>query len=245
MSSAPAQSTFAGLLVGSFSEDSMVACADRLRRAGALVHHVDDVYAAMAMLTECPEVRIAIVDVNSLDRFESSFVTLAPRYFPRLRVFIPRSAGTHDRMISLGLSGEPASMESIEEELREIAGYGGNAISADRAASPRQEAPSPQLTSGSAPPQAGNNDDAPTDDDEAAADSGPSGEPSLHEAVRMRMVGNDPRMIQRRPPTGSSSPTPRPPTSTSLSAAEVSALLGEESGTQSSEDTEDEGTDPS
>ncbi|MBE7506537.1 MAG: hypothetical protein HS101_09655 [Planctomycetia bacterium] len=245
MSTAPAQSKFAGLLVGSFLEDSMDACADRLRRAGVPIHRVDDVYAAMAMLTERPELRIAVVDVSSLDRFEASFVTLAPRYFPRLRVLIPRASGTLDRMISLGLTGEPATLEYIEEELRGIAGNGGHAILADQAASPRREPPPTQLTPASAFPQPDDEGDAPSASNDAAAVSEPSGEPSLHEAVRMRMAGNDPRMIRRKPPTGPSAATPRPPTSTSLSAAEVSALLGEESGASPNEDTDDEGTDPS
>jgi len=245
MSTAPAQSKFAGLLVGSFSEDSMVACADRLRSSGVLIHRVDDVYAAMALLTGRPEMRIAVVDVSSLDRFEASFVTLAPRYFPRLRVLVPRSIGTHDRMISLGLSGEPATIEDIEEELRGIAGYDGDATSTDRAASLQRESPPSQLLPTSTLPRPGNNDDVSIDADESAADSETPSEPSLHDAVRMRMAGNDPRMIRRKPPTGPSAAAPRPPTSTSLSAAEVSALLGEGSGTPPGEATDDEGTDPS
>lgn len=245
MSTAPAQSKFAGLLVGSFSEDSMKACADRLRRNGAPIHRVDDVYAAMAMLTERPELRIAVVDVGSLDRFEASFVTLAPRYFPRLRVLIPRTSDTQNRMISLGLTGEPATLEYIEEELGGVAGNDGSAISTDRAASPLRESPPPKLSSTSTLPRPGNSDDAPADADESAADSETPSEPSLHDAVRMRMAGNDPRMIRRKPPTGPGASTPRPPTSTSLSAAEVSALLGEGSGTLPSEDADDEGTDPS
>lgn len=223
----------------------MVACADRLRRNGASIYRVDDVYAAMAMLTERPELRIAVVDVGSLDRFEASFVTLAPRYFPRLRVLIPRSTGTHDRMISLGLSGEPATIEDIEEELRGIAGYDGNANSTEQAASLQRESPPSQLSPTSTLPRPDNSDDDPTDTDESAADSETPSEPSLHEAVRMRMAGNDPRMIRRKPPTGPAASTPRPPTSTSLSAAEVSALLGEGSGTPPGEDTDDEGTEPS
>jgi hypothetical protein len=223
----------------------MVACADRLRRNGAPIHRVDDVYAAMALLTERPELRIAVVDVGSLDRFEALFVTLAPRYFPRLRVLIPRTSGTQDRMISLGLSGEPAPIEHIEEELRGIAGYDGNATSTDRAASLQRESPPSQLSPTSTLPRPGNNVDDPTEADEFAADSETPSEPSLHEAVRMRMAGNDPRMIRRKPPTGPSAAAPRKPTSTSLSAAEVSALLGEGSDTPPGEATDDEGTDPS
>lgn len=218
MSSAPAQSRLSVLIVGPLADKALADCAERLRRGGLKVLLVDDVYSAMAALASRVDLRKVVIDVCPLDRPESAFVELAPRYFPKMKLWIPLLSGTRDRLATLGLTAHATEIGEIESDLLGI----------DHAPVPSTE---PQATTESDADAVLR--EAPKNEPAAAGEapvnnSESDPEPSLHEAVRMRMAGNDPRMIRRKPPAAATPPVQRPPAAT-LSSEEVSALLGDAS----------------
>ena len=219
MSSAPTHSGLSVLFVGPLTDKTVADCAERLRRAGVQIEQVDDVYSAMARLATTPGLRHAVIDLASVDRAEAAFISLAPRYFPRLRIVISPTPGVQDRLASLNVTGEPTPIEQLETELVGLV---------EQRFAPAQPVPAsePEPASEEVAVEAEPALEEPASTEPESSDE--QAEPSLHEAVRMRMAGNDPRTIRRRPPSaGAPTPPPRPPSGSTLSSEEVSALLGD------------------
>ena len=157
-------------------EDSSAREARALwEAAGAIVHVEPDVYAAMARLGEVGSYERVLVDVRWLDRQELAFLTLAPRYFPEIVIQTPWLSGTSDAVVALGHPDlKTSEVAAIADSLK-----ASREVSADVAAAPEEAEPRSAALS--------------TD----GVDAGP--EPSLHDAVRMRMASDAP-VPARRPP---------------------------------------------
>lgn len=153
--------------------------------AGAKVDVQTDVYAAMARLAQDAGISRVLVDVRSLDRQELAFLTLAPRYFPEIRIDVPWLTGTSDAVVWLG---QP-DMKTVE-----VAAI---ADSLKPAVEPPTETPTPTPVETVKPALSTDGIDA-------------GSEPSLHEAVRMRMASDAPTPARmpptRRPPAVDSAP---------------------------------------
>lgn len=213
MSSAPTHSGLSVLFVGPLTDKTVADCAERLRRAGVQVALDADVYSAMARLATTPGLRFVVMDIASVDRAEAAFISLAPRYFPRLRIVIAATPGARERLASLNVNGEPTPIEELEADLLGLV---------DQRPAPVR----PALVAAQLPKRDETvSETEPAVEEVAGSDKQP--EPSLHEAVRMRMAGNDPRTIRRRPPSAGAPTPPRPPSGSTLSSEEVSALLGD------------------
>lgn len=249
------------LIVGDASSDAFARFLDGLRDAGIEAASARDVYAAMSLMTRLEDLRYAIVDVRSLDRAEAAFLTLAPRYFSSVEIVIPLLPGVEDRLQSLGISRSPVELSHFLGEMR-LSGGAPDSGRLDPASSRlggREAETFPPETEGGdsdelldvepfripslgeaeelihssvddpAPEAAGQETPEP---EQGATAPDISAEPSLHEAVRIRMAANDPRVIRRRPPAGHSANAPGMDTRTepstdesTLSAEEMAALL--------------------
>ena len=173
-----------------------------LEAAGARVHLEPDVYAAMAALAGETVFDRVLVDVRSIDRHELAFLTLAPRYFPEIKIEVPWLSGTSDAVVWLGQQAiKTVEVAAIAESLKSPP-----VAVVDVAPPPAPTAEPPRATLS-------------TDSVETSA------EPSLHEAVRMRMAGDAsaPSRLPpgRKPPTGKSEPA----ASQNVSPEELEALF--------------------
>jgi len=176
------------LLVSNAQDDSLREAVEQLRGAGARVEIAPDVYAAMARLAQGDRFDRVAVDVRTLDRAESAFLQLVPRYCADVRIEVPWLDGTTRAVVQLGQPELQTSeiAEMVESICRQAAlGTMDRPSESPAVAAP----PVPNLsTDGLA--------------DEAAA------EPSLHEAVRLRMAEGDESPPLRRRPPGAPGRTP-------------------------------------
>jgi hypothetical protein len=177
-----------------------------LSQAGAEVVAVRDVFSAMAYLAFFPTIRHVLVDVRDLDAHERAFIQLAPRYFREVHVCVADVAGASAR---LRLEDGPADLKSIDAFIAsaspvssEAAKFAPEKTWTDPATISTIDAPvAPPLTEPAAR--------RPLSTDAASLDTG-GGHPSLHEAVRRRMAGDEAAPVQRKPPTRTP-PTSAPP----------------------------------
>lgn len=219
------------LIVGDASPDAFARFVAGLRDAGIEAASARDVYAAMSLMTRLENLRYAIVDVRSLDRAEAAFLTLAPRYFSSVEIVIPLLPGVEDRLQTLGISRSPVELSHFLGELRlsavmpesghlesDASRLGGSEDSErppDGEGVPSDELLDvepftiPSLGEAEELIQSQADDQAPEaagltapEPERGIAEAEISAAPSLHEAVRMRMAANDPRVIRRRPPAG-------------------------------------------
>lgn len=184
--------------------------------AGAAIIVVSDVYSAIAQLALVPDIRHVLIDIRHLDPHERAFLQLAPRYFRDVQLCIADLPGASVR---LRLEDNPAPMKSVAAF---VAATLASPVHEDRRIhedswpvrpmeQPTAEAP-PIDAPDAPPPRPPLSTDGGLPADDAA--------PSLHEAVRRRMAGDDPGMIQRKPPVRTP-PRPAP----TVSPQELDALL--------------------
>lgn len=198
------------LIVSDADDGAVRDCASALTDAGAGVEVVPDVYAAMARLTLGRNVGRVLLDVRTLDDKEMSFLRVASRYHPSVEVLVPSFNGTAERMASFGAGVQAVDVEFIIDS-----------VTAELAPTTGVEAPPGGALS--------------TD---GGAESGAAG-PSLHDAVRERMAGDDPRVIRRAPPRQTPrEPGPAKPT---LSPEELDALLTSEEAKKNDRQHADDG----
>ncbi len=234
------------LIVADESAEPFRSCQAALRAKGLQVHVLPTVYAAMARLAQDDGARWALVDIRTLDKSESAFCLQAPRYFPGLEVVVAdlpgadriteRSPGllpmTVDHFIA-EVTGQhhPQPRPFVEEsvafeaaipvakttEASEMPDNGGP-IRPAPAEKPKSESPHVSRPT----PPASSPATKPTQDDRTAEPPATS----LHEAVRMRMAGGDPRLVQRRRPPAPPPKVPEPKVEKpDLSDDELAALL--------------------
>jgi len=199
------------LLVSDARDESLREGVGQLRAAGATVEIVADVYAAMARLAKGDRFTAVLVDVRTLDRHESGFLQLAPRYFDDVALEIPWLDGTTRAVVRLGQpdlkTTEIAALaESIRARTSRIESY-----------EPPAEPPAEPAAEASPPTALSTNGAAETHPDE----------PSLHEAVRMRMTETAAEApVRRRPPTRMPPAAQIPPAENrNLTSEEVEALF--------------------
>lgn len=225
------------ILIVSDVEDAEVRdCTSALRSTGASVEVVPDVYAAVARLALGKDIVRVLLDIRTLDDKEMSFLRVASRYVPSVHVVVPSFSGTAQRAEAYGAGVQVVDVASIVASITDErapeppSGENGPSASAPSAGAPSTAAPSAEVIS-------------------TNGESGPRASvPSLHQAVRQRMAGDDPRAVRRRPPSADpAQPEPAPPPSApapvpaggspesshvgetpGLSAEEVEALLADE-----------------
>lgn len=243
--------------------DAAHSLVEALRQGGFRPTVLPDVYAAMATLARHPGPCRMILDVRQLDQSELTFLNLAPRYFPKLDLIAPVFSGTAQRTAELAPGLRSATVEGILQWVSRGAqastsGYdrrAGETARFDEAAVGSQQlredtvevseageadAYEPEARPSPATP--------PPRPARLSTDGGPEHAatgPALHEAVRMRMAGDDPRLVRRRPPAkppeavrapvavgvGSVAPAAAPPMVSPVpetSAAAAPTLLREE-----------------
>lgn len=161
------------LLVSDLDDRSVRECASALTNAGASVETVPDVYAAMARLALGPEVRTLLLDARPLDDKEMSFLRIAHRHHPTVEVLVPSFDGTAERVAAFGAGLQAVDVASI-------------AASVATQTVPSAVAHDDQSSTAALSTEGG-------------PDSVSSG-PSLHQSVRQRMAGDDPRVTRRMPP---------------------------------------------
>lgn len=198
------------ILIVSDADDQPVRdCAAAMTNAGAGVEIAPDVYTAMARLALNETINRVLLDVRTLDERELAFLGVATRYHPSVEILVPRFNGTDERMAATGTDVQVVDVASL------IA-----SITTEPASIPAAES--------NAPP----NHSLSTDGGPESSDAGSS----LHDAVRERMAGDDPRAIRRAPPrvaprkpdsAGQPEPSVKPVKPT-LSPEEVDALLARE-----------------
>lgn len=188
-----------------------------LRAAGIPLVIATDVYEAMAILATRHSIKNVLLDARSLDNAELSFATLASRYFTNVEVVIAALDGTSDR-----LAGHPdaARVMTIDAFLASLATAPLQAPTTPLTRIEQSQAESDTPQTSAPPPRLS------TDGGIDAVEPGPS----LHEAVRMRMKGNDPRVVRRRPPSKDSPSNEMGPSSDTdaalrISREEIEALL--------------------
>lgn len=204
----PSENIFT-VIVADPGEPAFVDAGAALSRGGAAVVFVPDVYAAMACLTRSPGIRHVLIDVRQLDPHERSFLQLAPRYFRDLEITIADLPGASARMRLEDASASVKSLAAFVASVLEPANHPDRRVE-DASWSHRPPVSSPRQT----PPDASR--PLSTDPSQLAVDD----TPSLHEAVRRRMAGDDSGAIQRRPPAR----TP-PRAAPTVSPQELDALL--------------------
>jgi hypothetical protein len=160
------------LIVSNMDDWSVRDCLSALTDAGAQVETVPDVYAAMARLALGPMVSEILLDARTLDDQEMSFLRVAPRYHPSVKVLVPSFDGTAERVAAYGAGLRAVDVASIVASL---------AAQCAPAATGADQPPTTALST-----------------DEGLDSVAPG--PSLHESVRQRMAGDDPRRTRRRPP---------------------------------------------
>jgi hypothetical protein len=211
-------------------------CANAVLKAGGELDWVSNVYAAMALLARGVPVSCVIIDTRFLDESERAFLLLGPRYFHGLDFVVPE----------LHINGRGA--ESRADSVRRLpVNRLGECVPHIEPIYPKS-LPQEQLASAMAPSVS----EFPLDVESIvepepieaielippaltplSTDSGAKLDEeglSLHEAVRKRMIADDPRIVRRRPP---SAPPPdqaenrnRPPANpSSVSDEELRALL--------------------
>jgi hypothetical protein len=116
MSSTDQQPQVVVMLVTAPARPGLSEWCGPLESAGASVHVVPDVYAAMAALADDSAAQHVIVDERELDDAESNFLTLAPQYFD-IRVHrYPDNNGGVDQFLAVLLGGETESaIDSLVE----------------------------------------------------------------------------------------------------------------------------------
>jgi hypothetical protein len=209
---APAAPDGVVLFVNGFDDAELCRCRAALADRGAAVETVGDVYAAMARLGSAPAVSRVVVDVRYLDAAELAFVNLAPRYFHDVEVVVAAMAGAVD-CPDFDL---PGVRRLTPRELIASAATGvGRFDEFDAAAAPAPpdvpgsqvqpgwshppDCPEPETFGSAEPPRSMPLvPDRPLSTDGGPDDSGD--DESLHDAVRRRMAGEDPRVVRRRPP---------------------------------------------
>jgi len=253
------------LIVSDRCDGALEQMMRRVEEQGWRVVHVPDVYAAMARLARERSLRYVLLDVRPLDRHEAAFADLAPRYYPGIELIAPLLKGTAERLSEylprLRSATPEAIVEALSGEAVEPAVIGDSSVGPEQSAAGRDA----ERTAQTDEPSASNGDACqemaaaesgrpatPEPPTAAAAnaplpapaairlstDGGPdeahSG-PALHEVVRMRMAGDDPRAVRRRPPSKSAPPQPtrspgqtEPDRGSSLLREELDALLAEE-----------------
>jgi hypothetical protein len=219
----------------------------------------------MARLARERFLRYVLLDVRPLDRHEAAFADLAPRYYPGIELIVPLLKGTAERLSEHLPRLRSATPEAIVEALGgkavEPVGIDDSSFGPEPPAAGRDE----ERIAMADEPSASNDDPwrdtaaaesgrpaTPEPLTAAAAsaplpapaairlstDGGPdeahSG-PALHEVVRMRMAGDDPRAVRRRPPSKTAPSQPKltpgqtePDRGPSLLREELDALLAEE-----------------
>lgn len=251
------------LVVGDRRTPALAKGFESLIRAGVSAVFASDVYEAMAVLALRPTIRRLLIDIRGLDGAEADFLTLAPRYFPSVDITVPLLERTGERVAMLGVSRRVARVEDFVSEVLGGGAQLFRAADSQLAPPPSSVPNAPNADFGnskvdhqSAPEEPGTTDQ-PIDADERdvprsefrvpgsprgprrplstdggfdAAEKGPT----LHESVRMRMGGNDPRTVRRRPP-GAGPATPPASRSSHLTGAdaalsreELDALLNDE-----------------
>jgi hypothetical protein len=264
------------LLVSATDDEPVRDCVARLIDVGATVTVLPHVYAATARLALGEPVSNVLLDIRVIDDYEMAFLRTAARYYPSVEITVPLFKGTIERVAAYGASvramdvdsivastvvrpseastGEPSAVRAApgppprlepdiaHEEQRAVASPRKAEVPLAPAASP---APGPPSAVHHEQPRT----DAPSTD--GGPDGGPEG-PALHESVRARMAGNDPRIVRRAPPRvgpkqtrpgdgpGSSPAGPAPtgnqpsppPDGPALSPEEVDALLANEEPTE-------------
>lgn len=190
------------LMVSDATDDSLRETVAELRAAGAEVCLVPDVYAAMARVAHGDPYDWVLVDVRTIDRAESEFLNLAPRYFDGLRIEVPWLDGTSRAVVQLG---QPALRTT------EVAAI---------VDSVRMAASVPAVVSAETNVQSGEELSTST-----GLESEGAGAPSLHEAVRLRMAEDAAAPVRRTPPSRTPPAPSAPPTSNNLTDEEVEALF--------------------
>lgn len=225
------------------------SCAEALSKSGQRVQVVGNVYAAMAILARCPELRRVLIDVRPLDRAEAAFLSLAPRYFPSVDFAVALVEGAAERLQSLGITCKCVTPQAFVDPSDAVT------LAASRSEwQAPEDAPPPEpldddqeiLSAIEAPPEPWPEGVPPSQAPSPTSprpplstDGGPESALeglSLHDAVRARMLGhagavdatNDPRKFRRKPPSGPSRDAPPAPR-TDISAEELSALLAPDS----------------
>lgn len=257
------------LIVSDLHDETFCAGVEELRAAGAAIQMAPDVYTALACLATGEKNLRVVLDVRTIDEREMAFSRVVARYYPTVEVVIPRLEGTAERLarstvglraidvrtlaarieeesrLSLDLECVPAGEElrtsvpnptaTLEPPLLPVAD-----------APAEQESPLPTEELAPAQPTATETPPLSTDGGPEAVPPGPS----LHDAVRARMAGDDPRNTARRTPPGSPRVSPpaaagsAPPAMSAadrpnLSPEEYDALLGEEGADSSTPETMD------
>jgi hypothetical protein len=187
-----------------------------LRQSGLAVAVAADVYTATAELALSSAFRHVLIDVRNLDPQERAFLQLAPRYFRGVRLCVADLPGASSR---LRLDESPLPLKTVQSFISAVIAQRDEPVSAiEIQAEPMQSsAPTPAPSPPSAPPPPRPAPRAPLSTDSATI---PSEAPSLHEAVRRRMAGDEPAPPQRKPPVR----TP-PKTAPTISPQELDALL--------------------
>ncbi len=183
------------LMVADPAEPSFRDAVATLSQARAGVAVVSDVYSAMARLALATGIRHVLVDVRNLDPHERAFLQLAPRYFRDVQISIADLPGAAARM---RLEDSAAPMKTIAAFVTSALAPSDNQDHQikkqplpDRLADPAAELPRTPPSTQPAPHRPLSTDGGPLADDAT---------PSLHEAVRRRMAGDESGGIQRTPP---------------------------------------------
>ncbi|MBX3396403.1 MAG: hypothetical protein KF841_13655 [Phycisphaerae bacterium] len=104
------------LIIFDGKDDAICSAGELMMSHGAPIEWVPDVYSAMAQLCTGNRPNHLLVDVRILDDGELSFLNLAPRYFPDLKVTVPVFAGTLDRLNGVKGRYQTASLQDITDE---------------------------------------------------------------------------------------------------------------------------------
>lgn len=104
------------LIIFDGKDDAICSAGELMMSHGAPIEWVPDVYSAMAQLCTGNRPNHLLVDVRILDDGELSFLNLAPRYFPDLKVIVPVFEGTLDRLNGVKGRYQTASLQDITDE---------------------------------------------------------------------------------------------------------------------------------
>ena len=229
------------LVVSDLSDDSLRACLDALRLAAGSVELVPDVYAAMAKLAIDDHVSRVVLDVRTLDERELVFPRVMARYHASVQVLVPALDGTAARLERSAAGLRATDVQQIaagivEEQLASVSAPQAPEMETepgpgipDQPGRPEQVAPGEptgpagetgvevQPAAAADPivaeppaPSASPSEGTRVLSTDGGAGSLPPG-PSLHDAVRARMAGDDPRHVARRTPPRLIHSPPMPP----------------------------------